>query len=610
MVFGYDLNDYKDLAFSLEIVMRKIAKAIDTFSNAEYEECVYAINQFIDDSSYELLMARRGLEKIYRNKRVSESQKIELIEQLKSKISIRSETIGNSYHFLQIFLPIGDKILARMGEIIVQNFPNSMTIFYYCLGRFVEENPDIIGTAKNIMLSVAQKHLKNDLSILGYQLSISLENIYVKNKINMMLVYEEAISYGVLIEKYDAISFGNEYIHSISSDSIPKMIMKLDNPDFEYGLKCGSVYHNHVVRGRYDEEPGYIESFYRCSICKYCSIVGVQDFDKEMVFDLLKRQFANRNQTDLFFFYTGDYQSYVLSILSCIYTHLLLLLISSDQTMKVITKAEIFEKMLWGDSIDIDVFDDCYRLIISDKDFNKYFLLVNDDIIVGKWQMDLDLSIIELAKSIALNSKESHIAGKNSNAFGKETYEKIIRMMVKDMGWQVVPTSIKIKNGKQTQTDIDLIAYNNGNVIIGQIKFANSGRTKYDIWNAKQSINKAVSQVNLSMSKLSEDYNLLYSILKKHKICKEKGDIGKIIPVVITSSSYFIGAYDSNYISVISWDMFCQILKSVDHYDKWDDVDGYFSNVFSLYDFGMSKKITISEIETKDFYIQYEEYDW
>ena len=76
--------------------MRKISKAIDTFSDAEYEECVYAINQFIDDSSYELLMARRGLEKIYRNKRVSESQKIELIEQLKSKISMRSETIPSS----------------------------------------------------------------------------------------------------------------------------------------------------------------------------------------------------------------------------------------------------------------------------------------------------------------------------------------------------------------------------------------------------------------------------------------------------------------------------------------------------------------------------------
>ena len=49
---------------------------------------------------------------------------------------------------------------------------------------------------------------------------------------------------------------------------------------------------------------------------------------------------------------------------------------------------------------------------------------------------------------------------------------------------------------------------------------------------------------------------------------------------------------------------------SIRHYDKWDDVDGYFSNVISLYDFGMSKEITISEIETKDFHIQYEEYDW
>ena len=589
--------------------MNKISKAIDLLLCSDYEECVKAINQFIDVSSYELLMARKGLEKIYRNEKTSENQKNALIELVKNKIPCQSEIIGNSYQFIRACFPIGDKILSRIEKIVAQNFPDSMAIFYYCLGRFVEEMPDMIGTAKNILIAVAQKLLKNDLDSISYQLNISFENIYIKNKSNIILIYEEAINYGALIEKYDAISFGSEYVHKISLDYFPKIFMKLKDPDFEYGLQCGAAYHNHVVSGRYNEEPGYIESFYKCSICKYCSIVGVSESEKEIAFNLLKRQFADRNQTDLFFFYTGDYQSFVLSILACVYTQLLLLVFSSDKIIKIITKAEIHEKMLWGDSINCEVFDDCYRLILSDKDFKKYFLVVHDDVVIGKWQMDLDLSIVDLAKSISLNAKESHVAGKNSNAFGKETYEKLIRMMIKDMGWQVVPGSIKVKNEKKTQTDIDLVAYNKGNVILGQIKFANSGRSRYDIWKAKQSIDKAVSQINLSLSKISSDPNLIYSILKKYCICKNKGEIKKVIPVVITSSSYFIGVHNSKCVPIVSWDMFCQIIKSIDYYDKLDDIDGYFSNIISLYDFGIPKEPTISEIEAKDFYIRYEEYD-
>ena len=181
--------------------------------------------------------------------------------------------------------------------------------------------------------------------------------------------------------------------------------------------------------------------------------------------------------------------------------------------------------------------------------------------------------------------------------------------MLGKTGWKVKPSSIKIKGENQTKTDIDLIAYNQGLVIIGQIKFANSGRTRYDIWKAKQTINKAVAQINLSMSKFSEDPNLLYSILKKDGFVASKEDIKKVIPVVITSSSYFIGEYGVTHIPVVSWDIFSQIIESTNYFDTVMNIDGYFSDVVSLYDFGFPKKIVISKIESEEFDIQYEEYD-
>ena len=324
---------------------------------------------------------------------------------------------------------------------------------------------------------------------------------------------------------------------------------------------------------------------------------------------MLKRQFVNRNQTDLFFFLTGEYQSFVLSILTSIYTQFLTLFFCSSQTMKVITKSYIREKMLWGDVISDEVFNDCYRLVVGDDVFKNTFIVVDEDIVVGRWQLDFDLNIVELAKRISLNAKESRQAGKNANKFGKEIYEELVRSMLGKTGWKVKPSSIKIKGENQTKTDIDLIAYNQGLVIIGQIKFANSGRTRYDIWKAKQTINKAVAQINLSMSKFSEDPNLLYSILKKDGFVASKEDIKKVIPVVITSSSYFIGEYGVTHIPVVSWDIFSQIIESTNYFDTVMNIDGYFSDVVSLYDFGFPKKIVISKIESEEFDIQYEEYD-
>ena len=579
--------------------MSKISKVIDSLKCSDFQESTKAITEDFDPQCYDLLMARRGLEKIYRNDKITDDQKDSLIELIKIRIPDQAAQIQNTYAFLKSFIPLGDNILSRIAEQIRDNFPDSL----------VDENPDAIGTAKRVVLSVAKQTLKNDVTTINYQLSISIENVYLKNRRVLHSIYQEAIHYGVLIEKYDAISFGSEFIEKIDINNTPQMVMKLVSPDFEYGVQCGSRHHNYIARKRYKEDPGVVESFYKCMICKYCNFFGVPDTRKEIAFDVLKRQFANRNQTDLFFFYTGEYQSYVLSILAYIYTQFLLLFFCSEDTMKMVSKSDIQKNMLWGDVIKAHIFDDCYSQVVSDQEFNKYFWVVNDGVALGRWQMDLDLSIVELAKRITLNSKLSHEAGKNSNKFGKEVYEKLVRSMLAGKDWEIVPSSVKIKKVKETKTDIDLIAYNQGCVILGQIKFANSGRTRYDIWKARQSINKAVSQIKFSLLKFSEDKNLLFSILKKNGICICREDIKKIIPVVITSSSYFIGTYKTENIPVVSWDMFSQIIASINYYNALADIEGYFFNIEELYNFDLKKETTVSEIDCDEFNIKYEEYE-
>ena len=83
-------------------------------------------------------MAHRGLEKIYRNTQITEGQKDLLIEKIASKIPDQKGKIINSYLFLKLFMPIGEEILAKMADRITRNFPDSLSVFYFCFGEFVD----------------------------------------------------------------------------------------------------------------------------------------------------------------------------------------------------------------------------------------------------------------------------------------------------------------------------------------------------------------------------------------------------------------------------------------------------------------------------------------
>lgn len=586
--------------------MNNISKIVKGLWGLDYKDTTRYITDNFDESFFETFMAQKGIEKIYRNALLGDEEKRAVIILLQTTLKNHAEEIENTYIFLENIIPIGEKILKRIKEVISTRFPDSLACFYYCTGMYVQEHPEMIGVARSVLIDVAKESLNDDLASINYKLSISLANIYLKTKKYYKEIYEEAVKYGVLIEKYDAISFDSEYIKSIGVAELkPFITFKLRDYDFEYGIQCGAFYHNCIVRQRYSEKPGVIHSYYKCLVCR-CSLF--EDIDKELVQELLNRQFYNMNQTDLFFFFTGDFQSYILSMISYIYTKFLMLLTHPTHMIERITKEEIRRGMMWGDTIGDDDFELCYDSLLLNKKFLSHFSVVEGDVLIGKWQWDVDVSIVEIAKSTALDSRTSKKAGENADKFGKRIYEKLVKGLLADSGWKVIQHSVKIKDNKRIITDVDLLAYNDGVVLLGQIKVANCGRKRYDIWKTKQIINNAVEQIKKCMEQFEDD-NLMYSILKKEKIVSVRTEIRKIIPVVITSSSYFIGMSTNSSVPILSLDMFCQVIHYVKENNEYKELSTYFNNLESLYDFPILKGAEISVIEQEEYRIEYEEYE-
>lgn len=69
--------------------MSRISKAIDSMGYLSFEECSRTISENIDLQSYDLFMAKRGPEKIYRSNILTEVQKNALIELIKNESLVK-----------------------------------------------------------------------------------------------------------------------------------------------------------------------------------------------------------------------------------------------------------------------------------------------------------------------------------------------------------------------------------------------------------------------------------------------------------------------------------------------------------------------------------------
>lgn len=592
----------------------KEMRVIRNLFTLSFDEIQNYINDNINDSLYELFLAQKVLQSIYSNRNFSDFQKQEILKCLMRNFPCHKQEIKLNYDFIQTFFPIANKIYYDIKELIKLNFDNSLFIFAYCLGIYIQKNPGTICTAKKALLTIAKKSLNDDLSVGEYRSRLVLaDSIYSRRKKVIEIIYQKAIKYGVIQEKYDAICFCREHITNIiSQGNTPIINLVLSDPSLELGLQRGSDYSSYLANIRKVEEPGFVHSYYKCNICRYCLLKGVSEEDKGYAFELLNRQYSQMNITDMFYFFTGDMPSYIFSLISLLYTELLkLIMFSDDDTFIVLEKSDIKRQMLWGNQISTADFELCYSLVLNHETIHGYFLPIKDGeaILIGKWMFDLDLSIVERAKDVAFDCSKTSKLGKGTNFFGKDVFEVVIRKKICDFGWQAIHAAVKLKQNKNIITDVDLIAFKNGIVLVGQLKVAHCGRDSYQIWKTEQVIKQAFVQVRRSVELLTQDPNLLYSILKKEGIVTCREQIKMLIPIVITSSNYFIGLVNESNVAVVSFDMLCETMYYAQD-DKTNEITVQsLTKPISLYSFGNTMKKVVSEIDQDEFHIFYEEYE-
>jgi hypothetical protein len=341
---------------------------------------------------------------------------------------------------------------------------------------------------------------------------------------------------------------------------------------------------------------------------------------KKIASSLIENQIKLKTTLDNFFIYTNNIPSFIYSILLLLYSELIFLIFYSEENYKYISKDYIMKNMVFGNIISEEDFDLCYKLIfLNNYTINEFSLLkvpfyeLNNRVLLAKWMFDKDFSVIDETKKIALNGRNNSKIGKVTNYFGKEVLEKIVKERFKDYQWQVIETDIKIKKNKKIVTDIDLVAFKEGTVIIGQIKLANSTVHPYHIWKSNQIIEKAKKQMMVTKEILNDNDNLLYSILKRGNIINCKTEIKNVHNLVISGNNFF-NNYDNSLkgISVVGFEILDYYLCYITNFERPFSIKELFELKFTSVDFERLIYKTESVIDNSKYKFLYEELeiDW
>lgn len=235
------------------------------------------------------------------------------------------------------------------------------------------------------------------------------------------------------------------------------------------------------------------------------------------------------------------------------------------------------------------------------------FFEIDNKIVVGRWMYDSDFSIVKEVKNISFDCKKNKQLGATSEYFGKDVFEKLVKSRFENGGWKVASTSIKIKENKKIKTDIDLVAFKGGLVVLGQVKVANCSNDTYSIWKAGKTIKKGIDQAIFSERASENDPNLIYSILKKENVVTSREEIVEIISIVITSSNYFNKIDNPCKVEVVGIELLDEWLVYTQSVEFNVGIKDFLNSPFDMYKFSEALCKTESIIDTDIYKLIYEE---
>lgn len=377
-------------------------------------------------------------------------------------------------------LKIEKRYLFCIREQISKEF-DSFFIFLATLGMYTCENLEIIELPKKTMIDQAKKVLRNDMAenisqskiVIGY-------DTYIRKRVVIDNIYRIAIKYGCILEKFDDISFKREEVVSVNLNTIPFFELKITDWSLERRQIFSSSYYSTRARKngyKRSYENDIIYNYYKCYICKKMTILNVDSEVEYFIQSMLERQFAGENMFHLLVRYASlpdyklaDLASYSYSVYLLLYIELLILLFVDKKIYKICNLKDIKKNMFGANIISDEEFEQTIKICFPEeqgKSLKTEFYKIENGIVLGCWMFNSDLLIIEKVNDLVFNIKQNVMLGKDVDTFGKKILEKIVKEIANRNDWKTVKSNIQIKS-----TDFDLIAFKEGNVILGQVIFA------------------------------------------------------------------------------------------------------------------------------------------
>lgn len=484
--------------------------------------------------SFENVCSQKLMIKTYKAEHYTEQEKETVFELFKN--TFPDKLVNNYIIFFKQVITIEEKYYGLIKNDIKMLFA-SLDEFVMFLGKYVCENPEMISFAKELLMQAAEdvlprKNFYNAVKLFSY------EGISWKKRKVFIHDYEMAIWYGVLAEKLDDVSFGKEMVVDYHFDIKPCFTLEVTDWSWKRRLMYASSYYVSVANSKYErlmntQDPMY--HHYKCYICKRASLLNTPYDIYDLIMNLVNRQFAAETTMDYLTRINdkvGTTLTYVLSMYFVVYIELLFLMFNKDNYL-IISINELKERMFGSNYIDDDECYRIYRLAFRNYDKIGNFMVVEEGVLVGKWMFNSDYLVFEQGRERIFNSQNDHRLGKELNEFGKEVVERFVRDIADSCGWKTIKSNFKIK-----KTDIDLVAYKSGTVILGQIKSNHCVRTPYSLWKASRIIEEANEQIDKCKEAIEKDENLLYSSLKRENIVNKRTDIKEIKYIIISGNGY------------------------------------------------------------------------
>lgn len=571
------------------------------------EKVIEEVRKNIKLIRYSNILSQKIILKILLNQNMNENTRKTIIDIIIKQYP--KEEIINYIAFLKTMLKIEKRYLFCIREQISKEF-DSFFVFLATLGMYTCENLEIIELPKKTMIDQAKKVLRNDVAenisqskiVIGY-------DTYIRKRVVIDNIYRIAIKYGCILEKFDDISFNREEVVSVNLNTIPFFELKITDWSLERRQIFSSSYYSTRARKngyKRSYENDIIYNYYKCYICKKMTILNVDSEVEYFIQSMLERQFAGENMFQLLVRYASlpdyklaDLASYSYSVYLLLYIELLILLFVDKKIYKICNLKDIKKNMFGANIISDEEFEQTIKICFPEeqgKSLKTEFYKIENGIVLGCWMFNSDLLIIEKVNDLVFNIKQNVMLGKDVDTFGKKILEKIVKEIANKNDWKTVKSNIQIKS-----TDFDLIAFKDGNVILGQVKASHTTRKPYSLWKANEVILDANRQILRCKKAIEEDKYLLYSNLKREKIVSRREEIKNVIFIVICGNSYLNGNGEIPVVGIEDWNNLLKIDAGKPEFYKFLECP---SMMYKLDDIPEYKE---SIIETEEYVLLYNE---